>query len=240
MKEACEDHLSQRKSESIPGILKRERFKKKKKKDDCEDSKGSPRCGARQRCASSEADCRRREVEGDLEQEGEPNPKPGGREHKQPAAARAAGGKGNERISRPRGSGSLRATPRRSPPAAAALGRGRALRRRRSTPTSWGRGHEPRPTGSWAESSVLSGCRKPSGTQAGAREFQAGTVTTASAFFPKPARPLPLVNFSRELTRHFRAASTRGWGRTNQPARSLAGSELIAWRTSPRPPLAHR
>lgn len=95
--------------------------------------------------------------------------------------------------------------------------RGQVVRRRRRAPSSWGRGHEPVPTRSCAETSALSGWSRPSRTQARARKFQAGTVTPVSAFLPKPARPLPLVNFSRELTRHFRAASTRGRGRTNQP-----------------------
>lgn len=113
------------------------------------------------------------------------------------------------------------------PPASPSLARGQVLRRRRRTLSSWGRGREPRLARSCAPSSALSGRSRPSGTQAGARKFQAGTVTTVSAFLPKPAGPLPSVNFSRELTRHFRAGSTRGRGRTNQPARSLAGSERM-------------
>lgn len=78
-------------------------------------------------------------------------------------------------------------------------------------------GAEPQPRGRWrrarptgSQSPTLSGGReRPSGTSARARKFQAATVTAASTFFPRSTRLLPLLNFSRELTRHFRAPSAR-------------------------------
>lgn len=103
-------------------------------------------------------------------------------------------------------------------------------------PCSWGRGQELRCAASFA----LPGQSRPSGTQASAPKFEEGTVTTVTTFCPKPGCPLPLVNFSRELTRHFRAASTRGRGE-DESTRALPGRKWARRLTHfPRPPLACR
>lgn len=153
------------------------------------------------------------------------------REQTQPRAAEAAAGKRDEERNRPQSTWHLptraatlfpSASLRRSPG-------GQVLRRRRRPRSRGGRGREPLLTrGCSAPSSALPGWNRPSGTQAGAPKFQAGTVTTASAFFPEPAGPLPSVNFSRELTRHFRArgAPAAEEGRINPRA---PGPEVSAW-----------
>lgn len=68
-----------------------------------------------------------------------------------------------------------------------------------------GGGAERGPPGASLRPSEPRGRERPSGTSARARKFQAATVTAASTFFPRTTRLLPLLNFSRELTRHFRA-----------------------------------